>query len=156
MSWVGRYVSVCQYSKSAPCCQVCLPGEFILLRCEYLTNICKSLILEQITFIRGQRVLDRVKKESCVRGYAAGGYSPIMGLLSLRLSFKESMMRKTNFFTVKLPDADLARLESLAKETDRSKGAVVRQLLKLADIPEARQLLGTQQSETNLTQVTAR
>jgi hypothetical protein len=46
------------------------------------------------------------------------------------------------FFTIRLKPAEAEKLAALAKETARSRGAVIRQLLKLADLPEARRILG--------------
>lgn len=55
--------------------------------------------------------------------------------------------RKTDFFCVRLPPPDLAKLDRLARETNRSMGGVIRQLLYLADSPEGRKLLGTKEKE---------
>jgi predicted transcriptional regulator len=51
--------------------------------------------------------------------------------------------RKTDFFAVRLKPAELATLDRLALETDRSKSAIVRRLIDLAEtLPDARRLLG--------------
>ena len=45
-------------------------------------------------------------------------------------------------FSVELDALEASKLEKIALETSRSKGAVVRRLLSLADLPEAKILLG--------------
>ena len=50
--------------------------------------------------------------------------------------------RTTDYFTVILKPAELPALDRLAKDTGRSKGAVIRRLLTLAGLPEGRRLLG--------------
>ena len=50
--------------------------------------------------------------------------------------------RTTDFFTLRLPPTEWAALDRLAKDTGRSKGAVIRRLLALAGLPEGRRLLG--------------
>lgn len=44
--------------------------------------------------------------------------------------------------TIRLHASELARLDRLAKMGDRNRSSVIRRLLNLADIPEARRLLG--------------
>ena len=51
-------------------------------------------------------------------------------------------MNKSGFVCVKLAPAEFSTLDRLAKETERSKGAIIRTLLTLANTPEARRLLG--------------
>lgn len=52
-------------------------------------------------------------------------------------------IQQNNIFAVRLQPVQLATLARLARETDRSKGAIIRRLLDLAEVlPEARQLLG--------------
>ena len=49
--------------------------------------------------------------------------------------------RTTDYFTVRLKPAELEKLDRLAKESERSKGAVIRRLLAIAELPETKRLL---------------
>ena len=51
-------------------------------------------------------------------------------------------MEHDHSFTVRMKTTEMKRLQDLANQTGRSRGAVVRRLLILAETPEARQLLG--------------
>jgi len=47
-------------------------------------------------------------------------------------------------FTVRLTPAERAKLQKLADESGRKPGNVLRRLLGLSDLPEARRILGLQ------------
>ena len=49
--------------------------------------------------------------------------------------------KMTNLFTIRLKEDELIKLTVLAKEQGRSKGAIMRRLLAIADLPEARRLI---------------
>jgi hypothetical protein len=51
-------------------------------------------------------------------------------------------MNKSGLFCVKLEPAEFLTLDRLAKETERSKGAIIRLLLARANTPQGRRLLG--------------
>lgn len=53
-------------------------------------------------------------------------------------------MNRTKVFSIRFEPQEYKTLDNLARETGRSKGGVVRRLIKLAELPEAKRLLGTE------------
>jgi hypothetical protein len=51
-------------------------------------------------------------------------------------------MEHDHSFTVRMKTIEMERLRDLANQTGRSRGAVMRRLLSLAETPEGRRVLG--------------